>query len=84
IVTLWKGVLPQIDEIIELAEKYRALLHFNALIPVGRAKNNFNILLNREENEEVYEKLKGLRVNREAFQKKIWGALIYFAKGGTL
>lgn len=67
IVTLWKGVLPQIDEIIELAEKYRALLHFNALIPVGRAKNNVKILLNREENEEVYEKLKGLRVNREAF-----------------
>ncbi|KPJ55663.1 MAG: hypothetical protein AMJ42_06440 [Deltaproteobacteria bacterium DG_8] len=67
IITLWKGVLPQIEEIIELAEKYGALLHFNALIPVGRARDNPEILLNREESEEVYEKLKDLRVNREAF-----------------
>jgi len=67
IITLWKGVLPQIEEIIELAEKYNALLHFNALIPVGRAKDNSEILLNREENEEIYEKLKYLRANREAF-----------------
>jgi len=66
IVTLWKGVLPQIEEIIDLAERHRALLHFNALIPVGRARNNSKILLNREENEEIYEKLKTLRVNREA------------------
>jgi MoaA/NifB/PqqE/SkfB family radical SAM enzyme len=67
IVTLWKGVLSQIEEIIDLAERYGALLHFNGLIPVGRARNNSEILLNREENEEVYEKLKTLRVNREAF-----------------
>jgi MoaA/NifB/PqqE/SkfB family radical SAM enzyme len=67
IVTLWKGVLPQIEEIIELAEKYRSLLHFNALIPVGRARDKSGILLNREENEEVYEKLKDLRVNRGTF-----------------
>lgn len=67
IVTLWRGVIPQIEEIIELAERYRALLHFNALIPVGRAQNNLEILLNLEENETVYKKLKELRVNREAF-----------------
>ena len=67
IVTLWKGVVPQIDAIIELAGRYRALLHFNALIPVGRAKNNWDILLTREESEEVYKKLGDLGVNREAF-----------------
>ena len=67
IATLWKGVLSQIDEIMKLAETHRALLHFNALIPVGRAKNNFKILLNREEHEAVYKKLEDLRVNREAF-----------------
>ena len=67
IVTLWKGVLPQIEEIIELAERYRALLHFNALIPVGRARDNLEILLNQEESEEIYEKLRDLRINREAF-----------------
>lgn len=67
IVTLWRGVLPQVEEIIKLAEKYRALIHFNALIPVGRAKDNQEILLNREENEEIYERLMNLRVNRRAF-----------------
>ena len=67
IVTLWKGVLPQIEEIIKLAEKYRALVHFNALIPVGRAKGNQEILLSREENEEVYKKIMNLRVKRGAF-----------------
>lgn len=67
IVTLWRGVLPQIEEIIALAEHYRALLHFNALIPVGRARDNREILLNHEESKEVYEKLMDLRVNREAF-----------------
>ena len=67
IVTLWKDVLPQIEGIIKLAEQYRALVHFNALIPVGRAKDNQEILLNREENEAIYERLMNLRVNREAF-----------------
>ena len=67
IVTLWRGVLPQIEEIIKLAEKYRALVHFNGLIPVGRAKNNREILLNQEESEEVYKRLMDLRVDREAF-----------------
>ena len=67
IVTLWRGVLPQIEDIIKLAEKYRALVHFNGLIPVGRAKNNREILLNQEESEEVYKRLMDLRVNREAF-----------------
>ena len=67
IVTLWKGVLPQIEQIMELAERYRALIHFNALIPVGRAKGNQEILLNREENEAVYERLMKLRVERGAF-----------------
>jgi len=89
IVTLWKGVLSQIEEIIELAEKYRALPHFNALIPVGRARDNLEILLNREENEEIYKKLKDLRVNHEAFlvtdlykiTEKDLGGIDLFCKG---
>ena len=67
IVTLWKGVLPHIEEIVALAERYRALLHFNALIPVGRARSNPEILLSRDESEMVYEKMKQLREERGAF-----------------
>jgi MoaA/NifB/PqqE/SkfB family radical SAM enzyme len=67
IVTLWKGVIPQMEEIIDLAIKYKALLHFNALIPVGRAKGNRKILLTKEGSEEVYKKLQELRINRESF-----------------
>ncbi len=44
IVTLWKGVLPQIDAIIELSARYNAIVHFNGLIPVGRAKQSPDIL----------------------------------------
>ncbi len=67
ITTLWKGVLPLMDAVIALAEEYEALLHFNALIPVGRARSNPAILLSREEQEAVYLRLKELRLNREAF-----------------
>ena len=67
IATLWKGIVPQIDEIIALAEHYEALLHFNALIPVGRARSNREILLSREENEMMYKRLNELRRERGAF-----------------
>jgi MoaA/NifB/PqqE/SkfB family radical SAM enzyme len=67
IATLWKGIISQINEIIALAERYEALLHFNALIPVGRADSNQKILLSREENEMMYEKLNELRLKRGAF-----------------
>ena len=67
IATIWKGIIPQVDEIITLAEQYEALLHFNALIPVGRASANREILLSREENEVMYEKLNDLSLKRGAF-----------------
>jgi MoaA/NifB/PqqE/SkfB family radical SAM enzyme len=67
IATLWKGIVPQVDEIIKLAEHYEALLHFNALIPVGRARSNREILLSREENEMMYKRLNELRRERGAF-----------------
>jgi MoaA/NifB/PqqE/SkfB family radical SAM enzyme len=67
IATLWKGIIPQVDEIIALAERYEALLHFNALIPVGRASTNREILLSREESEMIHEKLNELRLKRGAF-----------------
>lgn len=67
ITTLWKGVLPQMDAIIELAESCNALLHFNAVIPVGRARSNPDILPSREEHEALFERLQFLRHKRGAF-----------------
>jgi MoaA/NifB/PqqE/SkfB family radical SAM enzyme len=66
ITTLWKGVLPQMDALIALAEEHMAILHFNALIPVGRARSNPAILLTRDEQEVAYQRLQELRLNREA------------------
>lgn len=66
ITTLWKGVLPQMDALIALAEEHMAILHFNALIPVGRARSNTAILLTRDEQEAVYQRLQELRLHREA------------------
>ena len=89
IVTLWKGMLSQIDDIIALAEHYGVLLHFNAVIPVGRARSNREIFLSREENEMIYGKLKMLRQERGAFlvtdlykiTEKDLGGIDLFCKG---
>jgi MoaA/NifB/PqqE/SkfB family radical SAM enzyme len=89
IVTLWKGMLSQIDDIIALAEHYGALLHFNAVIPVGRARLNREMLLSGEENEMMYEKLETLRRERGAFlvtdlykiTEKDLGGIALFCKG---
>lgn len=62
IVTLWKGVIPQIDDIIKLAGDYNAIVHFNGLIPVGRARKNPDILPSAKELEQVYEKLLRLKI----------------------
>jgi MoaA/NifB/PqqE/SkfB family radical SAM enzyme len=51
---LWKGNIVQLDEMVKLAERYRAIIHFNSLIPSGRAKENQEIRLTTEENERVY------------------------------
>lgn len=51
---LWKGNIGQLDEMVKLAERYRAIIHFNSLIPAGRVKENQEILLTRDENEQVY------------------------------
>jgi MoaA/NifB/PqqE/SkfB family radical SAM enzyme len=62
IVTLWKGVLPQIDAIIELGSRYNAIVHFNGLIPVGRAQKSSDIQPHVHEIEKVYEKLYQLKM----------------------
>lgn len=62
IVTLWKGVIPQIDDIITLAGDYNAIVHFNGLIPVGRAKTNTDILPEQKDLEQTYEKLLKLKM----------------------
>lgn len=61
IATLWKGVLGEIDEIVEIGRKYNSIVHFNALIPVGRAKTNPAILLTQKEKIYAYTKLKNLQ-----------------------
>ncbi len=61
IVTLWKGVLPQIDNIVELAEQYNAIVHFNGLIPVGNAKKHPEIMPDPQELEMLYPKLIALK-----------------------
>ncbi len=63
IVTLWRGVISQIDDIIGLAEKYNAIVHFNGLIPVGRVKDNPEIMPDITELEAVYAKLYRLKMN---------------------
>jgi MoaA/NifB/PqqE/SkfB family radical SAM enzyme len=57
IVTLWKGVLPQIDAIIELCAPHNAIVHFNGLIPVGRAQQSPDILPSVQELEDTLKKL---------------------------
>lgn len=89
IATLWKGMLHQIDDIIALAERYRVILHFNAVIPVGRARSNREMLPDRQEHEAVYEKLQRLRMERGAslvtdlykMSEKDLGGIDLFCKG---
>jgi len=63
IVTLWKNVIPQIDDIIALCERHNAIVHFNAIIPVGRVKDNPEILPDIHQLESVYEKLHPLKLS---------------------
>ncbi|MCX8043958.1 MAG: radical SAM protein [Desulfobacterota bacterium] len=56
IVTLWRDVIPEIDRIISFASAYTTILHFNGLIPVGRARLNRHLMPDREtlERTDVY------------------------------
>jgi len=62
IVTLWKGVLPHIDAIIDLCAQHNAIVHFNGLIPVGRAQHSPDILPAVHELDDVYKKLYQLKI----------------------
>jgi len=62
IVTLWKGVLSQIDAIIKVSARHNAIVHFNGLIPVGRAKKSPDILPDVHELEKVHKKLHQLKI----------------------
>jgi MoaA/NifB/PqqE/SkfB family radical SAM enzyme len=61
ITTLWKGNLHQLDQIADLGKDYGAAIHFNALVPVGRAHENRGILLNAKENKQTVRTLTRLR-----------------------
>jgi MoaA/NifB/PqqE/SkfB family radical SAM enzyme len=61
IVTLWKGVIPQIDAIIKLAASYNAIAHFNHLIPVGRVPEHPDIIPDAAELDMLHNKLWGLK-----------------------
>ncbi len=63
IVTLWRGAIPEIDDIIRLSDEYNALVHFNAIIPVGRAGQNPDILPDVKELEALAEKLYRLKTS---------------------
>jgi MoaA/NifB/PqqE/SkfB family radical SAM enzyme len=49
ITTLWKGAVRRLDDLADLASSRSAGVHFNALIPVGRARDNPDILPSVEE-----------------------------------
>lgn len=61
IATLWRGNLLQLDEIAGLGKDHGAAVHFNALVPVGRAQGNREILLSTKENEQALRTLARLR-----------------------
>ena len=61
IVTLWRDVIPQIDDIICLCERHNAIVHFNAIIPVGRVQKNPEIVPAIHELESVHKKLHRLK-----------------------
>jgi MoaA/NifB/PqqE/SkfB family radical SAM enzyme len=63
IVTLWTGVISQIDAIIRLAEQYNALVHFNGLIPVGRVRQNRDIIPDASALDKLYERLYALKMS---------------------
>ncbi|MCX5902963.1 MAG: radical SAM protein [Proteobacteria bacterium] len=62
IVTLWKGVLSQIDAIIKVCAQHNAIVHFNGLIPVGRVIKSPDILPDVHELEKVHKKLYQLKM----------------------
>jgi MoaA/NifB/PqqE/SkfB family radical SAM enzyme len=62
IVTLWKGVLSQIDAIIKVCAQHNAIVHFNGLIPVGRVIKSPDILPDVHELEKVQKKLYQLKM----------------------
>lgn len=82
ITTLWEGVIPQIDEIISLGEKYNAILHFNGIIPVGRAKDNPDILPDVKELEKVYKKLYQLKMSGGAVTTDLYKVTEKDKEGG--
>lgn len=61
ITTLWKGALPHVGSIARLAAEHGAGLHYNALIPAGRALLNPDILLTPEEHEWVHQQIAALK-----------------------
>lgn len=66
IATLWKKNIGQLDEMVKLAERYRAIIHFNSLISAGRAKEDQEILLTVEEKERLYQAI-GELIHRFSF-----------------
>jgi MoaA/NifB/PqqE/SkfB family radical SAM enzyme len=54
---LWKKNIEQLNELVRIAERYRSIIHFNSLIPSGRAKEERDIFLSTKEKEWVYHKI---------------------------
>lgn len=63
---LWKKNISQLKEMVQIAEQYRSIIHFNTLIPSGRAKVAKDIFLTLEEKEWVYQEIANL-MNQYSF-----------------
>jgi MoaA/NifB/PqqE/SkfB family radical SAM enzyme len=61
IVTLWKGVLQEIEEILNLGKTYGVIVHFNGIIPVGRATGHTEILPDSDELNAVNKRIERLQ-----------------------
>ena len=63
IVTLWNGVIRQIDDIIHFAGRHNAIVHFNGLIPVGAAAEHPDIMPSLQELNRLHTKLYRLKMS---------------------
>lgn len=60
--TVWKGNVAQLETITAIANKVGVKkINFCALVPVGRAKDNNNILVNNEEYGNIYDRIDKLK-----------------------
>lgn len=59
---IWKKNMEQLEDMVFFAKKYGVRkVNFNILVPVGRAKNNVDIIIHQKKYQELYQKIDYLR-----------------------